>query len=166
MIGNILRIKLPSRKQRETDVSQGDEQSCSTSGRGPELNDKHKEIVGGQCLRINNTNGEFSAISDSMRKDNIAHCDIQTKVSATKHENDSKAKESNYYTALIGDWVPIPLQPDDSEDLEWLFEAKHQGNSTKRLKASDDVLCCQNLWPSARYLQGADIYALPFTIPF
>ncbi|KAJ0026353.1 hypothetical protein Pint_09344 [Pistacia integerrima] len=162
---NILRIKLPSQKQREADASRSEEQSCSTSGRGPVSNAEHNEIVGRQCPRTNNTKGEVSAISDSMRKENT-HYDIQTEAGATKHGNYNK--ESNCYNGLMGEWIPLPLQPDDSEDLEWLFgaKAKQQGSGSKRLKAGDDASCCQTLWPSSQYLQGEDMYALPYTIPF
>ncbi|XP_059438236.1 uncharacterized protein LOC132171048 [Corylus avellana] len=72
---------------------------------------------------------------------------------------------------LIQNWVSPPIQSEcfESDDLEWLFESKQNGNqAVERNKVGTDGLYVQNStpWPRASYLPEADIYALPFTVPF
>jgi hypothetical protein len=72
---------------------------------------------------------------------------------------------------LIQNWVPPPIQREcsESDDLEWLFESKRNRNhAVERYKIGTDGLYDQNStpWPRASYLPEADIYALPFTVPF
>ncbi|KAM7514045.1 hypothetical protein LguiA_003628 [Lonicera macranthoides] len=66
-------------------------------------------------------------------------------------------------------WVFPPLKNEEPEfdDLEWLFRRKIQ-NSEKKFRSGREVSCCGNstLWPRAHYLAEADIYTLPYTVPF
>jgi hypothetical protein len=69
---------------------------------------------------------------------------------------------------LVENWVSPPIQSErtDLDELEWLFGRKHPGR--ERAKVSSDISCTgsANLLPRAQYLPEADIYALPFTVPF
>lgn len=72
---------------------------------------------------------------------------------------------------LLLNWVAPPIQREcpESDDLEWLFESKRNHNhAVERYKIGTDGLYGQNStpWPRASYLPEADIYALPFTVPF
>ena len=63
----------------------------------------------------------------------------------------------------------------EEDDEDWLFGNKDEDRSAKRLRASNDVqsqvdnLPCSAsavMQPRAHYLANAEIYALPFTVPF
>ncbi|KAK8648913.1 hypothetical protein V6N13_129655 [Hibiscus sabdariffa] len=75
------------------------------------------------------------------------------------------------YKALIEDWVPPLLQPElndyDSGD-DWLLPKKQLGKPAAKRSDDYDVLCasCSSSWPQAHYLPEAEIYALPYTVPF
>lgn len=74
---------------------------------------------------------------------------------------------------LIENWVPPPMQAHYTEfdDQKWLFESKKKDCTAK--VASTKVACSKGLscgnsisWPRACFLPEAEIYALPYTIPF
>lgn len=74
------------------------------------------------------------------------------------------------YTTLFENWVPPQHEFCQSEidDEEWLFGAQpKRGQDSKRRKTTD-VSCCRTttLSHQAYLLPEADIYALPFTVPF
>lgn len=75
------------------------------------------------------------------------------------------------YKTLIDDWDRPQLEVDDLGDQEWLFgttsKKARQGNA--RCDDSHELLRTGNScssWPRACYLPEADIYALPYTVPF
>ncbi|WJZ83440.1 hypothetical protein VitviT2T_003124 [Vitis vinifera] len=72
---------------------------------------------------------------------------------------------------LLENWVPDPQLSEHTEfdDQEWLFETRSvQKNTTEWSKPISDDLRhgSSTLYPYARYLPKADLYALPFTIIF
>ncbi|KAK1554263.1 hypothetical protein Q3G72_009889 [Acer saccharum] len=170
---NILRIRLPSQKQRESDALPSKEQSCSTAGKVSESQDRQRETVQvrgkeQQQCSTNSVNVELPPPkSDSARKEKV-----EPSVAKTAFEIEMQRTES-MYQSLMGDLVSIPLvtktEMDTSDDLDWLLGTKKQRQESKTLKASDvDVSCRQSssMWPHAQYLPEADIYSLPYTIPF
>jgi hypothetical protein len=85
-------------------------------------------------------------------------------------ENKIQGAESPH-TTLIENWVPSQFELCQSEidDEEWLFGAQRKWrDGSKRHKTADDVSCCRSstLRHQAYLLPEADIYALPFTVPF
>lgn len=85
-------------------------------------------------------------------------------------ENKIQGAESPH-TRLIENWVPPQFELCESEidDEEWLFEAQRKlRGGSKRHKSTDDISCCRSstLRHQAYLLPEADIYALPFTVPF
>ncbi|GLU04602.1 hypothetical protein SLE2022_217400 [Rubroshorea leprosula] len=73
------------------------------------------------------------------------------------------------YKDLIEDWVPpLPQQELDDDGQEWLFGTKAQERPATRYETVHDFSCqgSISLWPHANYLPEAQIYALPFTVPF
>lgn len=85
-------------------------------------------------------------------------------------ENKIQGAESPHST-LIENWVPPQFELCQSEidDEEWLFGAQgKRRDGSKRHKTANDVSCCRSsTWRhQACLLPEADIYALPFTVPF
>ncbi|KAI3836094.1 hypothetical protein MKW92_051937 [Papaver armeniacum] len=88
--------------------------------------------------------------------------------------------EDTQYRNLIENWTPpsqsLTMCRTDLDDQDWLFGSKqtahdrHKLASSKRVKATSSVeekaMVSPGLWPSACYLPDADIYALPYTIPY
>lgn len=155
---NILRIRLPSQKYRESDSSLPEGQSCPAVRRtldSPVQKVPDKE----QCLTTNKV--DDASLS--------AQLDASACKGSTLYEKKVPSPES-LYKSLIEDWVPPPLQAElnDSGDEDWLFGRKQQPQGLKRLKSSNDEPCRQSssLWPCAHFLAEADIYALPYSIPF
>ncbi|CAN4094007.1 unnamed protein product [Withania somnifera] len=87
----------------------------------------------------------------------------------------SKAHENSIefqYKNLIENWLPPSLQNDNlvlDDDQSWLFQRKpKQTRVVDRSVGSNDTTCgtFSSLWPQAQYLRDADLYALPYTVPF
>ena len=90
---------------------------------------------------------------------------------STSSESGMLEIESEYRN-LIVNWAPPPLQlrmvQTEFEDEEWLSK-KNPSTSTKRTQTkqvSSDTDTYQGIQTHARYLPDADIYALPYTLPF
>lgn len=81
--------------------------------------------------------------------------------------------ELNFWELDVN-WIPLPMKSGDPEfdNLRWLYERKPErlprSDYTKIYRASNDRLShpISSLYPTAQYLAQAEIYALPFTIPF
>ncbi|XP_021668095.2 uncharacterized protein LOC110655906 isoform X2 [Hevea brasiliensis] len=165
----ILRIQLPLKRLRETDASVNGEQLCSTSGRS-DSNLQQKKIiqmpVKGQCSAGNSNNCR----RDLKRHENSAVHFVKTASGMLSHRKEVQTAEA-LYKSLIEDWAPpaLELEQTNFDDEEWLFQTKKQETRTsKRFKSHPDEprLESSTLWPSACYLHQADVYALPYTIPF
>lgn len=95
----------------------------------------------------------------------------------SSREKKLRRKESKY-NKLFDSWVPLSVESglvvDEDDADDWLFGNKGEDRSTKRLKSDDLEKCGDNLpscassslQPRAHFLPDADIYALPFTVPF
>lgn len=74
------------------------------------------------------------------------------------------------FKELLEIWNPPQLLMDfsDFDNQEWLFERKQQCNQgAEQHKESDNPDSgSSSLWPRACYLPGADVYALPYAIPY
>lgn len=83
----------------------------------------------------------------------------------------SMLKTEAKYRELIVDWVPPPMELVSTEvaDEEWLYRENVSGSKTTKTKhVSNDTGngIYQGIQPHAHYLPDADIYALPYTLPF
>ncbi|KAL5986054.1 hypothetical protein ACLOJK_028044 [Asimina triloba] len=93
---------------------------------------------------------------------------------ATKELPMVVAREYANAEDLMDSWEPMQLQMEhpDMDDLDWLFEGRQQRSEpdAKRQKGdscSIDLICSSTtLGPRACYLPAADIYALPYVLPF
>lgn len=105
--------------------------------------------------------------SNSGRVDRVA-VDTSTPSCSKVHENSIEFQYKN----LIENWLPPSLQSDNNldDDQSWLFQRKpKQARVEEKNVGSNDTAygSCSLLWqPRAQYLPGADLYALPYTIPF
>lgn len=76
------------------------------------------------------------------------------------------------YRSLFENWDPPQLQSQHigQDDEEWLFRGRNQDVRVERkLKPFSDPISCSSAsvsGPRAQYLHEADVYALPFTVPF
>lgn len=89
----------------------------------------------------------------------------------TSYKNEIPA-ESLYRTS-IENWVLPPPQyhqgNDFSDDEEWLFKTQRENRyECERYEARNDAIGCRSpmLRPRAYFLPEADVYALPYTVPF
>lgn len=72
---------------------------------------------------------------------------------------------------VIENWVPPPMPSDSNDfgDQEWLFETKQRSRDKRCDLDSVGVTTSHantTTWPRVCYLPEADVYALPFTVPF
>ncbi|KAH0705209.1 hypothetical protein KY290_009904 [Solanum tuberosum] len=90
--------------------------------------------------------------------------DKTTNVSCSKlHGNDLELEFKN----LIINCVP-PSSRYEFDDQDWLFRRKHEQMRVKEKgEVSNDMSCGTSaLLPRAQYLDDAELYAFPFTVPF
>ncbi|XP_043713603.1 glutamic acid-rich protein-like [Telopea speciosissima] len=99
--------------------------------------------------------------------------DVQApEIVESARKSGSKLKKiESLYRDLIENWVPPPIENNgtDFDDQEWLFETVSKSESEpKRFKPSNDGVCegSTSIWPQACYLPEADIYVLPYAVPF
>lgn len=163
--GNVIRIRLPLRRHKEPNL--GKESICSTSGRS-ELSTPLRKDTPLQSHRVED---KKPSCSTSGTNEVFAQVDVSIPSASTPFEKELQAV-SLLYKELIGSWVPPApwIELSSLDDEEWLFSRKHQDDSQgeKRYKPNSDLSCrgSSKLQPRAQYLQEADIYALPYTLPF
>lgn len=181
--GNILRIRLPLQRHREPNTSITAESLCSDHGNAESL-PQHNEITTapghGECSSVNSKTGigelgsgdiKQTCVTDLEVKENSRHAHARTDYGKKSHEKREQTVDS-LYKVLIEDWIPSSLEfdQDNFDDQEWFFpQNKRESHGNKRFKLSYHDESCHaspSLWPSARYLHEADVYALPYTVPF
>ncbi|KAI3913970.1 hypothetical protein MKW98_010782 [Papaver atlanticum] len=150
---NSVLIKSPLQKHKDIDLRTSNEQACSVSGRTEIITIARDEFP---SLRASKQSCSTSGRNELHVQDDV-HVPRGTDLQ---------------FRDLIENWVPPTLQlyRTDFDDQEWLFEMNPQRrHEAKRLKPSSiDIDSCRGSsgWPRACYLPAADIYALPYTVPF
>ncbi|KAL0351735.1 UNVERIFIED_CONTAM: hypothetical protein Scaly_1562200 [Sesamum calycinum] len=149
--GNIIRIRLPSKKPNESDAS-----------------DRGASNVA-QCLSRRSDREQICSTSEQINPVTV----VQTGIPSTKNTVMTPMQRMELqYKNLIENWIPPQWQDAslDSDDQDWLFQGKNEDKrAEKRQKAGNDSLPCSSSsasWAHAQYLQDVDVYALPFTVPF
>ncbi len=104
------------------------------------------------------------------RTEVVADEKSETAKSSSLSKNGSLHIESQY-RVLIVNWVPPPLLNEHSkfDDQEWLFQRRQpRSDMIRKTNACNDDFCHGSyiLYPHAQYLPEADIYALPYVVPF
>lgn len=124
---------------------------------------------------------EFCSTSGNV--DDLAQGHTQTSVSVpdscfTSQEKKMQKKISKYDSLIQNLYqMVVPSEVVDSEGEDWLFGGKHSDTVVKKrnveiqLPVNSSVTCSGSsslypLYPRARYLEEAKIYALPYTVPF
>ncbi|KAK9271006.1 hypothetical protein L1049_026594 [Liquidambar formosana] len=156
------RKDLWTQQKYENAHAPGQEQHCSTSSR--------TNLV---SVEITPRPDRELLCSTSGRTEIFAQDGVGTVLGSkrSKRFENKMQKSEALYKALIENWVPTSLQGEqtDYDDQQWLFKTEQQDRHVaKRLKVSNGVLDygSQSLCPRAHYLPEADIYALPYTVPF
>ncbi|KAF5194155.1 Dna ligase 1-like [Thalictrum thalictroides] len=160
----MLRIRLPLVKHRDPEELLSKEQLCSTSG-ATEITD---------CKMADNCPNIKQVCSISGRTEVQAQgcSEPAPAVSSAALLNlcNSPSRLSDVHLRdIIENWVipPIQIERTDLDDQSWLFDIPSK-REPKRSKVSDVATCYNgSMWPPrACYLPEADMYALPYTVPF
>ncbi|KAK4275099.1 hypothetical protein QN277_018236 [Acacia crassicarpa] len=153
--GTAIKIRLPLRKHREHDEVQQDYHAGSTESKGI-----------------------TEAITVGQRNSELEHEENQYLTSAgagpsSKPIHSKRGRKASLYNSLFQNWNSCALQLKgfELEDHDWWLSTsprQEETQSTKKVKSVSDALGCSSstLWPRAQYLPEADIYALPYTVPF
>ncbi|XWS20928.1 hypothetical protein CRYUN_Cryun30bG0011400 [Craigia yunnanensis] len=165
--GNIMKIRFSLKKPREPDASLSEESTCSTSGRvDSSTQPKAQEQFYPWSKKEN-------AITTAVSEQKL-WCDDEKREpipssSGTSVYDNEMQKAALQNKTLIEDWVPLSLQVKQNDDADWLFMIKQQGKpAAKRSEVDNDVTCSASATscPRAHFLPEAEIYALPYTVPF
>ncbi|XP_034675759.1 DNA ligase 1 isoform X2 [Vitis riparia] len=170
-------VWMPLTNLREPEASLRAE-SCSTSGR-VDLPAQQKYEISGQSIEAPPIfSMRTSTVDQKLNPDQQLLCStskvpeivVQNDANASKGSRSSKSKKQraeSRYKALVEDWVPPLLQAEqtDLDDQEWLFQKHGDRHESKRHETINYDLCYGS-WPRAQYLPEADVYALPYTVPF
>ncbi|KAF8405424.1 hypothetical protein HHK36_010330 [Tetracentron sinense] len=183
--GSVIRIRLLQQKHKDLEGLPSKEQPCSKSG-AICIAVQEKYEIASRSIKEQpcSTSGRTK-----IRPQEIAPRAGKEQLCSTSGSIDERLTQMNAETApasiffgsgslqiesqirdLIENWVPPPVEGIDFDDQDWLFETKqHHKHEAKRVQSSNDSLsygCSTLQQPRACYLSEADIYALPFTLPF
>ncbi|KAI8016110.1 hypothetical protein LOK49_LG05G03796 [Camellia lanceoleosa] len=180
------KIRLPSQKLKESDVAVSEERIRTTSRRMKSTGKHNSKILLGPSHKefcSNSTKNDASVGALSSRPDKeqssstsggigiFGQDNLQATPVPTSFEKGIHTVAS-LYKDLVENWVPLPPQllqgeQTDLDELEWLFQRKHQ-DQERSTEVNSDASCRggSTLWPHALYMPEADIWALPFTVPF
>ncbi|KAL7261735.1 hypothetical protein ACSBR1_000196 [Camellia fascicularis] len=179
------KIRLPSQKLKESDVAVSEERIRTTSGRTKSTGKHNSKILLGPshkefCSNSTKNDASVGALSSTLDKEQSSSTsgigifgrdNLQATPVPTSFEKGIQTVAS-LYKDLVENWVPLPPQllqgePTDLDELEWLFQRKHQ-DEERSTEVNSDASCRggSTLWPRALYMPEADIWALPFTVPF
>ncbi|XP_060173508.1 uncharacterized protein LOC132604159 isoform X1 [Lycium barbarum] len=166
--GTTVPIRLSSQKHGECDIST--KEDCFTKSA------KHEAEVSirasaERVFPLSNNNNQLSprisvskqCTSSSRGTEPIAK-DKKTTASCSKlHETDLELEFKN----LITNCVPPSLDY-DFDDQDWLFQRKDKRMRVKEKGEDINMMSCGTsaLLPRAQYLDDAELYAFPFTVPF
>lgn len=161
---------MPLERQKDPEVLPCKEQPSSASGRtDAKIEEKRKgsSALGRADAKVQE---KHEGIGPPMHvKESIEH--FETAGSSSLCASESLPVELQYRN-LIKNWVPQPLRCEhaDLDDQGWLFRTRKNhrcGVGTSKSSLDCSTFEGSSLWPPrACYLPEAEIYALPYTIPF
>ncbi|XP_022754986.1 uncharacterized protein LOC111303154 [Durio zibethinus] len=164
--GNIIKIRFSLKKPCEPDASLSEELVCSTSGRADSSTPSKAQD---QCYPWSKKPCTSSPVPEQkLRCDDEWREPIPSSSGTSVYDN-QRQKAALQYKTLIEDWMPLPLQVKEKDDDDWLCMTNLQGRrAAKRSKVDNKVTCSASATscPHARFLPEAEIYALPYTVPF
>ncbi|KAG7966826.1 hypothetical protein I3843_08G067700 [Carya illinoinensis] len=167
--GTIVRIRLHSK-------GQDNEKLRFTCGRADDFHAQHKNgsvnFPSQEQGCFTNTKENILAEKLNIRPKKEATCPVPGRHETTTSYKNEIPAESLYRTS-IENWVLPPPQyhqgNDFSDDEEWLFKTQRENRyECERYEARNDAIGCRSpmLRPRAYFLPEADVYALPYTVPF
>ncbi|CAI9777904.1 unnamed protein product [Fraxinus pennsylvanica] len=186
-LGNIIKIRLPSKKMKnEPDTSFDKPQLCSTSGRMYFPAQRNDEIAlrasrGTVCPTSQGAHNLVQGFRTGTDQELVFSASRQMEAAAQGKLGTSSGANTVLtpmqrlelqYMNLVDNWVPPELHAlaNYPNDQEWLSQRKDNDvRGEKTFRSSGDTVSCSSssaLWPQSRYLPDADIYALPFLVPF
>ncbi|XP_016702952.1 uncharacterized protein [Gossypium hirsutum] len=148
--GNIIKIRFSLKKPRASDASiSSEEPACSSSGRTDSIQEPNCTIASVPELKLQHDDGRKEQGSSS---------------------SGTLLKAALQYKTFIEDWMPPLLEAElnNDGDEDWLLTKKQLGKPAAKRPDDNDHTCVASasLHPSAHFLPAAEIYALPYTVPF
>ncbi|KAE8680385.1 hypothetical protein F3Y22_tig00111392pilonHSYRG00757 [Hibiscus syriacus] len=179
--GKKIKIRFTLKKSNGSDSSISKESACSSGGRTNSNQDScyvasvpQRELHHDVGWKEHSPSSKPSYYVVPVPQQKLWH-DVEWKEkgpsSSRTSSKDKKIKAALQYEAPIDDWFPPLLQPElnycDNVD-DWLLPKKLLGESAAKRSDDNDVMCHPSLtsWPRAQYLPDAEMYALPYTVPF
>lgn len=149
-IGNIIKIRFSLKKPRASDASiSSEEPACSSSGRTDSIQ-------------------EPSCTVASVPEQKLRHDDRRKEQGSSS--SGTLLKAALQYKTFIEDWMPPLLEAElnNDGDEDWLLTKKQLGKPAAKRPDDNDHTCVASasLHPCAHFLPAAEIYALPYTVPF
>ncbi|XP_022961883.1 uncharacterized protein LOC111462522 isoform X2 [Cucurbita moschata] len=171
--GKVIRIKLASSLSQQENSSAGSEQTCSVSGRDCSRDENSSVVRRSTCFANSETALAVKDCTSSKPKIKDPPPHAVKEISSLGNVMSlprTRSPVESAYEALFEKWVPPPLQLEQQmDDEEWLFPTEKQdGRSSKTNEAFSSIPSCRSssLWPRGQYLADADVYSLPYTIPY
>lgn len=170
----VLRFKLAPKKQTEPDSSTIEQDNICPST-GPETLAQERTVLGHKPLCHTNVQTKTEPEQLNLKPGlELPLSVLETEIRTEKNTSSPLKKAESVYRTLIEDWVPeIPIHQfwqEDDEGHDWLFGSRKQQNKqeSKRRKADLEESCWRSStpWPQAQHLSEADMWALPYTVPF
>ncbi|MBA0733972.1 hypothetical protein Gogos_017933 [Gossypium gossypioides] len=148
--GNIIKIRFSLKKPRASDASiSSEEPACSSSGRTDSIQEPSCTIA-------------------SVPEQKLRHDDRRKEQGSSS--SGTLLEAALQYKTLIEDWLPPLLEAElnDGGDEDWLLTKKQLGKPAAKRPDDNDHTCVASasLHPCAHFLPAAEIYALPYTVPF
>lgn len=157
------------RKHRETEVVQVEPQLASTSGCRVT-----SDSLDNEAHQLSHCPGNTDSKNGKEHQD-LVQVSVQVDDHKTNFVDKGSRRTTSLYDSLFQNLNSCPPQWDGSkledDDEDWLFSSKPREKSvpSKKAKSVSDPFQCSGpttLWPRSQYLPEADIYALPYAIPF
>lgn len=160
--GTAIKIRLPLKKHREHEELPQDYRAASIGSKG--IANSNTEDSRHQYQGLRNSGSEHNGYQDLIR--------ARVEDPTTNSIDSKRGRMASLYNSLFQNWNSCALQLEgfELEDQDWLStsERQEQTQATDKAKSLNDALGCSSLslWPRAQYLPEADIYGLPYTVPF
>ncbi|KAM3289487.1 putative protein isoform X1 [Capsicum chacoense] len=163
--GTVVRILVSSHTHGQCDIS--NKQDCFKEAAKHEAERASSPLPNTNnqlFFPVMSVSGQHSLSSGSTEPEPIADDKTTTAFFSKLPENDIELRQ---FKNLILNCAPPTLHY-DYDDQDWLFQRKHKCTRVKEKgEVSNDMSCGTSaLLPRAQYLDDAELYAFPFTIPF
>ncbi|KAL4310288.1 hypothetical protein GQ457_01G009070 [Hibiscus cannabinus] len=177
--GNKIKIKFSFKKPRQSESLTGEQPSTSSNGRVDSIQRLSCLLPPVPEQKLSLDDGSKRQDPSSVPSCSVSEQDLQhdygRKVQVPSFRTSSKEskilKAALQYKTLIDDWLPpvphLELYNDYNGD-DWLLPRKQLDKPVAR-RSDDSIFPCHSSstsWPRAQYLPDAEVFALPYTVPF